>query len=203
MPAELRRDLDQYPRGAAPKVLVPKKHRQTLALPATSSVGARDIALILQQLVQAQSAHTFGAHYRLEQAGHVFHIVPTEVRDRDGHWSHQASIFAAPISLPAQERPVIDTVNAICVAVGASSHTSVKLLMAPMLMLNNSRTVVGATNESGTSVLTRALTGMNEKLTWRAGYFAQMDSYLLIISVIPDSGSLVTQPVSGARPSPH
>jgi hypothetical protein len=199
MPTQYRRDLDRYPQGAVPKVLVPRGSSLTLPVPASSVVSTRDMAEVLRQLVQLQSASDHGAHYRLEQVGDVFNVVPTETRDHNGNWSAQTSIFDAAISIPKQERAIMDAVNAVCAAVGAAGHVSVKLLVAPMSMLHYTRSVVGASNEPARNVMTRALSGLNRKLTWRVGYFAQMNSYLLVISVVPDkSSATVNIPVAPA-----
>ena len=187
MPAQYRRDLDRYPKGAAaPKVLVPRGNPLTLTVPVSSVVSTQDIAAVLRQLVQLQSASDHGAHFRVEQVGDAFNVIPTETRDRNGNWSAQKSIFDAAITIPKQERSAMGTVNAVCAAVGAASHVSVNLLTGPMTMLLYTRSVIGASDEPARSVMTRALSGLNRKLSWRVGYFAQLHSYLLVITVVPE-----------------
>jgi hypothetical protein len=194
MPAQYRNDLGKYPHGEAPRVLVPRSNALTLKVPAATAVSAGELGSVLQQLTQTQSTSDHGAHFRLQHTGNVFHIIPTEVRDHSGNWTPLTPIFDAPITIQSAERSALDTVNAICTAVGANAHVPVKLLWAPMTTLRNSRETFEANNEQARSVMTRALSGLAARLTWRVGYFGEMSSYLLVITVVPDKRS----PASGA-----
>jgi hypothetical protein len=198
-----RNDLDRYPSGKAPKTLVPRQTSFSLDVPVSFTVSSGDVAAVLQQLIQLQAQSGHGAHYRVDQVGNVFNVIPTEARDHNGNWSVTNSIFDTPISLQQKSRSVLDTVNEICSAVGSTEHIPVKVLMAPTMMLANSTSTVGANAEPARSVLTRALTGLNAPLTWRATYFRQMHSYLLVILVAPDKSRTVkAQTPSAQTPVP-
>jgi hypothetical protein len=158
----------------------------TLNVPASGTVGSQDMAGILRQLVaQANNEHADG-HYRLQQIGNVFHVIPTHSRGLDGNWMRQASIFDASISISTQERSAWEMVDAICNAVGVNVHIPLRLLQGPPWMVDGSRTVIGATDESARSVLTRTLAAMSRRLTWRAYYDARVNSYFLLLFIVPE-----------------
>ena len=62
--SRVRQDLDRYPPGHAPKVVVPLGGRLTV------SSSSTDVATILQQIVQS-SDH---GHFRVQQTNNIFHI---------------------------------------------------------------------------------------------------------------------------------
>lgn len=85
--------------GVASKIMVPAMGKITVTLPATSAL--KDVAAALRALVRQPSEH--GGHFRVEQSGDVFHVVPTQARDPNGNWSANPSILDVPISLPADD----------------------------------------------------------------------------------------------------
>ena len=123
--AESRRDLDRYPAGRAPKVLGPTGGRLQLSIAEPSKVD--DMGGVLNQVLRAQTGSVRGGHFRVLRTGKVFHILPTEIRDRNGNWSVVSSILDAAISLPAQELTDSEMIATICNAVSAASHVSVNV----------------------------------------------------------------------------
>ena len=81
---------------------------------------------------------------------------------------------------------MLDTVQALCDTLGAANHVSVRLLVYPLNTLHYTSSTFGASNEAARSVLTRALTGLDRKLTWRVFYDIPMNSYLLSILFVRD-----------------
>jgi hypothetical protein len=79
---KVRKDLEQYP--PAPKVIVPLGGTLTLTIPSSSSISPQAVASVLEQLMRVQSTRGEGGHFRVVQSGDVFHVLPTEVRDRSG-----------------------------------------------------------------------------------------------------------------------
>jgi hypothetical protein len=78
VPPQYRRGLQQYPEDSAPKVLVVRGNPLTLTVPASPIASTGYIAAVLEELVQLQSASHHDAHFRAEQVGYAFDIVPTE-----------------------------------------------------------------------------------------------------------------------------
>ena len=168
----------------------------SLNLPPAATVDRVGMTSIVKQLAQNGSKGDHGAHFRIEQEGDVFHIIPFEVRDAKGNWAAYTPIFDTRISLPTKERSMLDTVQAVCDALGAANHVSVRLLVYPLNTLHFTNSTVGANDELARSVLTRALTGLDRKLTWRVFYDIPINSYLLSILFV--QGRI---PSVGAAPS--
>jgi hypothetical protein len=190
----LRNDSGRVSKSIAPKILTAKGLPLTLSLPPAANVGRVEMSSVVKQLAQNVSTSDRGAHYRVEQEGDVFHIIPSEVRDANGTWVPHTPIFDTPISIPTAERSIRDTVQAVCSALGTANHVHVGLLVYPLNTLHYSSSTVGASNEVARSVLTRALAGLDRKLTWRVFYDIPMNSYLLSIIFVPDRTSLASSP---------
>jgi hypothetical protein len=138
----------------------------------------------------------------VEQDGDVFHLIPFEVRDAKGNWVAHTPLFDTRISIPAKERSMLDTVQAVCDALGAANHVSVRLLVYPLNTLHFTNSTVGANDEVARSVLTRALTGLDRKLAWRVFYDIPMNSYLLSILFVQDrTPSVGGAPNSASSPA--
>jgi hypothetical protein len=194
---QVRRDLDQYPPGKAPKVIVPRGGKLTVTIPSSASVNTQAIASVLDQLTRAQAIRREGGRFRVVQVGDVFHVVPTEVRDRNGKWIAQTSILEAPISLPMEGRSADGMINSICKAVSAATHVQVGLgsRVGGIYDPSNPQPYrLGADNERARDVLVRALGLLNasQALTWVLFYAPSNLSgypYLLTIRSVPNRSS--------------
>ena len=168
--AKVRKDYSSYPPGLAPKLMVPKGSKLTLRLPASTDISPQDLARILQQLVRTQATSSRGGHFRVEQAGDVFHLVPTEVRDRKGNWSHYNSLLDTPISLPEQDRRESELYRAIADAVSDATHTKLSIIVNGGWVIGmvspELRSGMGATLEPARNVLMRALQLRRSRRTW-------------------------------------
>jgi hypothetical protein len=179
-------------KSTAPPIWVAKGVPVSLNLPPAASVDRAGMSSIVRQLAQNGSKGDHGAHFRTEQEGDVFHIIPTEVRDRTGNWVAHTPLFDTRISIPTKERSMLDTVQAVCDALAAANHVSVRLLVYPLNTLHYTNSTVGASDEAARSVLTRALTGLDRKLTWRVFYDIPMNSYLLSMLFVQNRTPLAT-----------
>jgi hypothetical protein len=185
--ASVVRNYSNYAPGTAPKVIVPKGSQLTLHLPASLNIGTQDLNAILQQLVRAQATGPRGGHFRVEQTGEVFHVIPTEVRDRNGNWSPHASILGTPISLPEQDRGEEELYQQIADALKAARHIGIRVLInggwvigrpAPEL-----RTTMGATQEPARTVLSRALQLHPVRRTWALLHAPEDGSNVFMLNV--------------------
>jgi hypothetical protein len=198
---QVRRDLDQYPPGKAPKVIGPRGGKLTVTLPTSASVNTQTIASVLDQLTRAQSIRGEGGHFRVVQVGDVFHVVPTEVRDRNGNWIAQSSILDAPISLPMEDRSEVGMLDAIVKAVSANAHVKVYIGGGAGIgggIANPNRPAsyhLGADNERASDLLMQALVLLNDpkagtwypqRLRWQLFYDRDNNSYFLNIESVPD-----------------
>jgi hypothetical protein len=167
----VRKDLDRYPPGAAPKVMVPRGGTLNLALPASHSISAETMASLLEQVVREQADTKQGGRFRVERDGEIFHVIPVEARDRAGNWAPQSSLLDVPISLPTQDRDRMSTLPAITRALQAAVGVSVDMpFMGGIDSPEHPRQYrFGAENERARAVLARALTLIGSpatRLTW-------------------------------------
>jgi hypothetical protein len=106
---QVRKDLDRYPPGAAPKVMVPRGGTLNSVLPSSHSISAETMASLLEQVVREQANTQQGGRFRVERDGEIFHVISAEARDRAGNWARQSSLLDVPISLPTQDRDRMST----------------------------------------------------------------------------------------------
>jgi hypothetical protein len=157
--ASVVRQYSQYPPGAAPRVIVPRRSQLTVALPASPDISPQDLAAVLQKLVAAQASNSRGGHFRVEEAGDVFHVIPTEVRDRNGNWARYSPLLDTLISLPPQDRSEMELYRAIAAAASAAAHVRVEVIINSGIVTGlagpERRTIMGSSQEPARSVLMR------------------------------------------------
>jgi hypothetical protein len=130
--SEVRKDLDLYKPGEAPKVLVPKKGALEFSYDAATNPNLPpDSAVVVQNLLDAQTARGIGGQFRLEKSGKVLHVIPTSIKNSAGELVVQESILDTLISLPAEERTVDETLHAICEALSYSTGIRVGIGASP------------------------------------------------------------------------
>jgi len=194
--AKVVRNYWAYPHWVAPKVIVPRGGALTLHLPTSSHIDSQGLDAILQQLVRAQANSPRGGRFRIEQAGDVFHVIPTEVRDQHGNWSAIAPLLDVLISLPTQSRSYEELIEAVCKAVSAA--TRIEMLPGAGTggfgifgsTVGPKRYVLGSNHEPARRVLDRILSaveGDRGRLSWVLLYSPEptRGSYYLNILPIP------------------
>ena len=175
----VRKDLDKYPPGKAPKVIGPRGGKLSV------SSSSTDVAAVLDQLVQAQNSSGHGGHFRVERQGEFLHVIPTDVRDKSGNWAPQPSVLDVSISLEAEDRTALELVDTIRRAVSDAAGVKVVLGLGLSGGISTGKEPhyrLGAKNEPARSVLVRALTAIavdRELLTWLLFYGAADNRYVL------------------------
>lgn len=186
---EVRRDLDKYPPGQAPKVIVPMGGTLYLSyeLPLRHDAVPR-IEEILQKLATAQSATGTGGEFRVLHVGETYHVVPTRVRARNGAWVEQSSILDVPITIPKKLRSNDEMLDAICGAVSQAGGMTVSVGGGPVsrLVVRVERAVRGASAEPARDVLMRTLESTKQKAAWQLFYSPDDKIYFLNLYVLPD-----------------
>lgn len=183
------------------RVLAPLGGKVQLTMPSTARISKLTMYALLQQLVQLWTdSDQGGAHFQVEQGEGAFHVVPTEVRDKNGNWQPVDSILATAISLPTVPRTALETFKAIANAVGANAGVRVFPVVNGGVMLGGSpdatKYVIGAQEEPAASVLMRVFKSMGIKRTWFLLYDPTMRAYVLNIDDVQPPPS-ATAPPSG------
>jgi hypothetical protein len=185
--AKVRKDYSTYAPGTAPKLLVPKGGKLKLRLPASANISPQDLFDVLQQLVRTQATSSRGGHFRVEQAAGVFHVVPTEVRDRTGNWTQYNSLLDTPISVPEQDRSERELYRAIVDAVSAATHVRLSVVVNGGIVIGlvvpEPRTSMGATLERARTVLMRALQLHRTRRTWSLFHGPEEGNNVFLLNV--------------------
>ncbi len=192
--AQVRRDLDKYAPGKAPRVMGPLGGKLTLNVPSISS--SQDMASVLSQLVQ--SYRDRGGHFRVQQTAGAFHVIPAEVRDVNGNWAANLSVLDNSISISPEERTEYGMIDAICTAVSQVAHVNVKVGIGAGQGIAGEgdapRYHLEASNEPARSVLLRALAAANGgRRTWMLLYDFGGKTYFLSILAVPDLSPMPQQ----------
>jgi hypothetical protein len=188
---QVRKDLEKYPPGGAPKVIGMKVRSLTLAVPDSPSISPQEMAGILQRLVQSQETQGTGGRFRVVQTGNQFHIVPTAVRDRRGAWIVQNSILDTPISFPLQGRTPGEMLKAVCEAVDAAAQVKIAIFSNFGGIAAHATFNLGANHEPARTALMRALALVSPNASWiithdeTNKYFMMITGYPLKAAAMP------------------
>jgi hypothetical protein len=180
---EVRRDLDKYKPGEAPKVLVPKGGDLAFEYDVEQ---ATDPAAVVQQLLDAYARTGHPGVFRLDRNGQRIHIVPIASKEKNGVLAAHQSVFDAVITLPVQKRNGWQLVEAFCEAVSAASNIRVVVGSVPINQFNRYETEAGAKDQKAREFLSNELDRMKNgaKLSWQLLYSPGMKTYYLNIHTV-------------------
>jgi hypothetical protein len=157
-----------------------------------------DVGMGLTQLLREQEKSDKGGHFRWMQVGNVFHVIPKEMKDRDGKWGPRGSILDLAITLPKEERTGTEMLRAIGDAVAAKGGAHILIGKVPNNVFSYRGTLV-AENETARNVLVRTLDGINERLTWMLLFDPTSREYFLNVILLPNPTRAFTGPTLIAR----
>jgi hypothetical protein len=186
---EVRRDLDEYKPGEAPKVLVPKGGTVSIdydTIPGTNRPA--DPAAVVLQLVDAYNASGNAGRFRVEVSGEIIHVIPDAFKNKEGELTPQQSVLDAVISLPEEERSGVQTLRAICDAVSLETRKKVVFGTIPVNLLVQHRDRRGWASQRARNVLVELLESSKRRanLSWRLLYDPGTREYALNIHpVVP------------------
>lgn len=171
---KVRRDLDRYTKGAAPRVLVPASGRVAMRY----AMGKRGVLdhpeAVVQALLDDHAARGNPCRFQLIQEADRFFVVPAEVRTARGEWVPARSVLETEITLPAQPRSGPELLQALVTKVGQAAKSQVVLGMVPVQPLLRAKLTLGSTSEPARQVLVRALAIIeataHRRLAWQLFY---------------------------------
>src|SRR5262245_27189861 len=154
----VRRDLDKYKPGEAPKVLIPKGGTLTFEYDVLSDTNLPDDGqTVVQELLDAYAASGNAGRFRLESTGKMLHVIPREINNSDGQLMPQDSILDTKISLTAGERTEMQRLEAICSAITEATKIPVWVGTVPTNLLLQHRDSEGAAQQKARDVLVNLL----------------------------------------------
>ena len=185
---QVRRDLDQYKPGEAPKVFVPKGGELSINLNLNSETGrpVNSPESVMQQILDANTEAGYAGRFRLESDGQILHIIPTAYRDRFGALVPQQSVLDSIITIPSQERSGLQSLELLCHEVGRITRTKISLGTIDPNLFANSRNHLSAHREKARDFLVKLLqsTTVDTSLSWRLLYDPTMKIYFLNIHAV-------------------
>ena len=184
---EVRRDLDKYKPGEAPRVIVPKGGGLSFQFdvdPATDK--PTDSAVVVQELLDAYALTGHPGIFRLEKDGDRLHIVAGAYKGKDGVLTDLQPVFDTHITVAAQKRDGLQLVEAFCAAVTQASGTRVVFATVPVNLLHQYKTESGAQDQKARDFLTHGLSSMSgqAKISWQLLYNPVNATYYLNIHII-------------------
>ena len=163
----VRRDLDKYKPGEAPKVLIPKGGTLTFEYDVPSDTNLPDDRqTVVQGLLDAYAASGNAGRFRLENDGRLIHVIPTAVNNSDGQLMPQDSILDTKISLTAGERTEMQRLEAICSAITEATKIPVWVGTVPTNLLLQHRDSEGAAQQKARDVLVNLLETVSSRANW-------------------------------------
>lgn len=184
---KVRRDLDKYKPGEAPKVFVPKGGALEFTYDVATKMSApTNSALVLQNLLDAQAQRNNGGRFRLESRGGILHVIPTMNKDLTGMLVPQESVLDTIISLPEQDRTVYQKLVSVCAAVERATGVRVGLGTIPDNWFLQERNQDGATSQKAREVLINTFAAMEggSNLSWRLLYGPDSKTYSLNVHYV-------------------
>lgn len=199
-----RRDLSRYPFGKAPKTYELSGGALALTIPNAAQVDESTMYGLLEEAVQSwTNGGKGGGHFQVQRQDGIFHVVPTEVRDRNGDWQPTHSILDTPITFITQSRDDWQTYKAIGAAVSAVMGIKVITLINGGIVLggaaDRNQYVLGAQDEPAAVVLMRAFNAMKRRRTWYLLYEPTLRAYVLNIEDVSGTSDVPGTQVASRR----
>ncbi len=170
-------------RGVARAALFPRAGRlEVLYNVAEGKQNVEDPKSLLSALILDHVNRGNPGIFRISEEGEVYHLIPSEVRDRTGAMKPVGSILDATISIPAYDRTLIDAVNEVCRAVNSASSSNLLVGAYPVNLLHQRKTIRGAAKTSAREVLMSMFRDAQKNLVWRI-YWIGPGRFVLNIAV--------------------
>jgi hypothetical protein len=124
-----------------------------------------------------------GKHTLLKLDDGSYDVVSASVKNSEGVEQKIEPILDTLISIPEQERSVLDTVEVVLAEITRKTGKKAILFTFYSNLLLRDRASIGGKNVSARSVLRRALAATNRPLLWDLGYDVNLRMYLFSPSV--------------------
>jgi len=114
-----------------------------------------------------------------------FYLVGTAARDEKDAVSPQPAAFDSIVTLPSQERPLADTIQAVGDAITAQIHVPITLGVAPQKTLAYTNATVGGSKVAARELLHKCLAASTRRLYWYLLYDPSSKGYFLDVHTAP------------------
>lgn len=185
---QVRRDLDRYKPGEAPKVFVPKGGGLSITFRVDSHTG-RPVGSpesLMQQVLDANTAAGYSGRFRLQSKGGIVHVIPTAYKEKSGALVPYQSVLDSIITIPSQERTALQSLDLLCDALSRIAKTKVSLGTIDPNLFSHSRNQIGVNRVKARDFLVKLIESVNtsSSLSWRLLYDPTVKNYFLNIHPI-------------------
>lgn len=178
------------PRPGEPRVPIPKGGTLAIDYDVTRDTELPpDREIVIQQLLDTNSATGNAGRFRIERDGEMLHVIPTADKGSTGAFTRHESVLDAVITLPEEERSGPKKLRAICDAITQATKIRVVVGTFPANVLFQYHDRRGAMSEKARDVLVDLLNSakQGQSLSWRLLYDPDMKEYWLNIHLVPRS----------------
>lgn len=158
---------------------------------------------ILTKAIESYSSVS-GYEFAVKREDGRFYVIPTIGKDEEGRRVPETTLLDAPVSFPAKDRTLHETMRAICEA--WSSATLIKFTasaeISPNLLMGKHLTM-GASGQPVKEVFSTLFLNIDPRLSYQVTHFIGSSKlwYLVYIHRVPDLADQSTKP-SGVRTPP-
>lgn len=139
---------------------------------------------VLKKIIADYNASGNPGKYKLLKLDDgIYDIVAASVKNKDGVEQKIEPILDTVISIPEQERSLLDTVEMVLAEITRKTGKKAILFTFYSNLLLMDRASIGGKNVSARSLLLRALAASNRPLLWDLGYDVNLQTYLFSPSV--------------------
>lgn len=183
--AQVRRDLGDFPAGAAPRVLIPRGGQITLDYTVDADLDrpANPVAVVNDALRANEDAGNPG-RYRAFQSDRAVHIIPAAARAANGALSTVRPALDAYIQVPAAPCNGLQRLEAILGAVSDASGQTVIVGTIPVSLLSRLSGQFPAVGANSREALLDLFDATGATLSWQMFYDPTMKCYVLNVYAI-------------------
>jgi hypothetical protein len=201
----------EEPQYLSPKAMIEDPHIKGTFIPAskpfsveiapvqsaTDSAGAEKS---LQLIVDAYNRSGNPGQFEIRNTeGKVIPVVGVASIDDKGSFVPQKPLLDSPVTIPARERTISDTVDLLCQKLSDGTHVPISVGISPRSLVDHTNVNLGGDKTPARSILAQALAASTAPLYWQLVYDPNSKGYVLNIHSVH-----IAKPAAPAVPSkPH
>lgn len=170
--------LDLIEAHTPSRSLLPSGGSFSVEFPAGAPLVENTLRLLVDSYNQSKNPGRFELR-KTAQGGYA--VVGTAAYDEKGKILQRLPLLDSPITVPAKERTITDTIALICQEAGAVSQSPVNIGVAPTGFLDHASVTVGGNNVRARDLLLQTLMATHRSLYWRLLFDPNSKSYYLDI----------------------
>lgn len=184
---KVRRDLHKHPKGQAPRVLIPRGGHLSFEYDVIADTNLPSSpGVVVRNLLNAQAASDNSARFRFEKSNSIIHVIPSAIKDRSGRLTPQQSLLDTVVSLPADERTGLRTLETLMESIGQATQTRIIVGNVPFGLFLQHKDRHGVAGQKGREVLIELLQRISPErlLSWQLFYDPGLKIYVMNIHAL-------------------